>query len=52
MEDYDVFVQRALSRLMSSRRDPEEARSAAAPSSVIRFHGLAILPPLVRRRCQ
>uniref|UniRef100_A0A3P9H4M9 Centriolar coiled-coil protein 110 n=1 Tax=Oryzias latipes TaxID=8090 RepID=A0A3P9H4M9_ORYLA len=27
--------------------DPEEARSAAAPSSVIRFHGLAILPPLL-----
>ncbi|XP_078800136.1 uncharacterized protein cp110 isoform X3 [Oryzias latipes] len=47
MEDYDVFVQRALSRLMRSRRDPEEARSAAAPSSVIRFHGLAILPPLL-----
>ncbi|RVE75766.1 hypothetical protein OJAV_G00002170 [Oryzias javanicus] len=47
MEDYDVFVQRSLSRLRRSRQDQEEVRSAAAPSSVIRFCGRAILPPLL-----
>ncbi|XP_024115461.1 uncharacterized protein si:ch73-100l22.3 isoform X3 [Oryzias melastigma] len=47
MEDYDVFVQRSFSRLRS-RQDQEEVRTAAAPSSsVIRFCGRAILPPLL-----
>ncbi|XP_026159551.1 uncharacterized protein cp110 isoform X2 [Mastacembelus armatus] len=46
MEDYDGFVQHRLSHLR--RGEEEEQHSKASPaSSLIRFHGRPILPPLL-----
>ncbi|XP_068448690.1 uncharacterized protein cp110 isoform X2 [Clinocottus analis] len=48
MEDYDTFVQHRLAHLRNSE---EEEHSALPPaSSLIRFYGRAILPPLLSER--
>lgn len=47
MEDYDEFVQHRLSQLRKS--DEEEEHKPSAASSLIRFYGQPILPPLLSR---
>uniref|UniRef100_A0A8C9YKL0 Uncharacterized protein n=1 Tax=Sander lucioperca TaxID=283035 RepID=A0A8C9YKL0_SANLU len=44
MEDYDKFVQHRLSHL---RKSEEEHSKPLPASSLIRFNGQPILPPLV-----
>lgn len=47
MEEYEKFVQRRLSELRESVEEEEEHNNPLAASSLIRFYGRAILPPLV-----
>ncbi|XP_008278502.1 uncharacterized protein cp110 [Stegastes partitus] len=47
MEDYDKFVQRRLSQLRKNEEEEEKDRSPSSASSLIRFYGRPILPPLL-----
>ncbi|KAF4082962.1 hypothetical protein AMELA_G00134530 [Ameiurus melas] len=48
MEDYEEFIQRQASHMRSNSTEKSEAE-ISPPSSTIRFHGLAILPPLLNK---
>ncbi|XP_048869337.1 uncharacterized protein si:ch73-100l22.3 isoform X2 [Brienomyrus brachyistius] len=51
MEEYEAFARRRLAQLGEAAGARDSARSAARPvnggSSCIRFHGVAVLPPLL-----
>ncbi|XP_028268364.1 centriolar coiled-coil protein of 110 kDa [Parambassis ranga] len=47
MEDYDKFVQLRLSLLSKSEEEEEEQPRPSSASSLIRFYGRPILPPLL-----
>ncbi|KAI5616648.1 centriolar coiled-coil protein of 110 kDa-like isoform X3 [Silurus asotus] len=48
MENYEDFIQRQASRMRSNVPEKSEAE-CSHPSSMIRFHGLSILPPLLTK---
>uniref|UniRef100_A0A3B3SFD6 Uncharacterized protein n=1 Tax=Paramormyrops kingsleyae TaxID=1676925 RepID=A0A3B3SFD6_9TELE len=52
MEEYETFARHRLALLVEAAGERGIARSAGRPvgggSSCIRFHGVAVLPPLVR----
>ncbi|XP_072240418.1 uncharacterized protein cp110 [Leuresthes tenuis] len=50
MEDYNKFVQHRLSQLRKSKRDEEEPCRPSFKSSLIRFYGRPILPPLLSEK--
>lgn len=52
MEEYETFARRRLAHLVEAAGMRDIARSTGRPvgggSSCIRFHGVAVLPPVVR----
>lgn len=47
MEEYEEFVQHLLPQLRRREEKEEENHRPSSASSVIRFYGRSILPPLV-----